>query len=453
MNTIIFHCNILPASRHTLPSIENPGSPPHWRVRGKALVGCEVKPHSDMPHPISLANKLLLLLFWLMVPLLPLHAEEEAGWALSGYTRGELRWFPETAQYPGQKSFFPSIIIQPELYRTWDNGHQSLTIVPFLRLGPVDTEQTHFDLREFTWVKVGNNWEFRAGLRKVFWGVTESQHLVDIINQTDLVESFDGEEKLGQPMLNLSISRDWGVLDIFVLPWFRERTFPGVGERLRTYPQVDPDQAQYESSADAHHLDWAARWFHSLGGWDIGLSYFSGTGRDPLFHPNLESGHLVLAPFYPLIEQAGLDLQATMEAWLWKLEVISRQEMGQRHTAATGGFEYTFVGVLGSDADLGVIGEYLFDDRGDVAPTPFQNDIMAGMRLTLNDADSSTLLLGTIIDPDSGGMGWNLETSKRVWENWKLSLEGRAFVNLPAHDVLSVYRRDAYIQLELAHYF
>ena len=45
----------------------------------------------------------------------------------------------------------------------------------------------------------------RLGLRKVYWGVTESQHLVDVINQTEGVENLDGEDKLGQPMLNLAL--------------------------------------------------------------------------------------------------------------------------------------------------------------------------------------------------------------------------------------------------------
>ena len=42
------------------------------------------------------------------------------------------------------------------------------------------------------------------GVRRVFWGVAESNHLVDVINQTDAIENPDQEDKLGQPMLNLA---------------------------------------------------------------------------------------------------------------------------------------------------------------------------------------------------------------------------------------------------------
>ncbi len=74
----------------------------------------------------------------------------------------------------------------------------------------------------------------QVGLSKVFWGAAEFVHLADIINQTDGVEGFDGEEKLGQPMLRLSLFLDRGTVNAFILPWFRERTFPGKKDRLRT---------------------------------------------------------------------------------------------------------------------------------------------------------------------------------------------------------------------------
>ena len=98
-----------------------------------------------------------------------------------------------------------------------------------------------------------------TGIGKVFWGVTESQHLVDVINQTDLVENMDGEEKLGQPMINFALVRDWGTVDFFLLPGSRERTFPEAEGRLRTTPRVDVEQAVYESSRGKRHIDEAIR--------------------------------------------------------------------------------------------------------------------------------------------------------------------------------------------------
>ena len=67
------------------------------------------------------------------------------------------------------------------------------------------TNVAHGDIRELAYVHASDDWELRLGIRKEFWGVTEFQHLVDVINQTDGVEDFDGEDKLGQQMVNLII--------------------------------------------------------------------------------------------------------------------------------------------------------------------------------------------------------------------------------------------------------
>ena len=101
----------------------------------------------------------------------------------------------------------------------------------------------------------------------------EATHLVDIINQTDHVVNLDVEDKLGQPMLNLSLIRDGGVVDLLVLPGFRERTFPTMASRPRFAIPVDNDVV-YESGAGDLHTDLATRWSHSIGTFDIGLAHY-----------------------------------------------------------------------------------------------------------------------------------------------------------------------------------
>lgn len=370
----------------------------------------------------------------------------------SGYIAGELRYFFQAPVQPVQHDENLSLSFQPEYYHAWDNENQSLTFVPFLRWDGHDNERTHFDIRELTWIKASSAWELRVGVRKLFWGVTESQHLVDIINQTDLVENPDGEDKLGQPMLNMALIQEWGTLDLFLMPWFRERTFPGIEGRLRPTLLIDTDQASYASGAKQHHLDFAIRWSHTIGVWDIGLSYFDGTGRDPRLMPALNNrGQPILIPHYEQITQAGLDLQATLNEWLLKLELISRDRPGGRFTALTGGFEYTFVGIAESNTDLGLLAEYSYDDRDEAAN--LDNDIFFGMRLTLNDAQSSELLAGVISDLNGGGRLYSLEASRRLGSDWKLSIEARLFSGLPESDPLFSLRQDDYLQIELFRFF
>jgi len=388
----------------------------------------------------------LILSLCLMVLAAKLHANE---W--TGYSAVEYRYFQHESlnAEPSQHDF--SVVVAPEFYHEWDDGNQSLIISPFLRVDSEDSERTHADLREARWLIVEDDWELTLGIGKVYWGVTESQHLVDVINQTDLVENTDTEDKLGQPMINLSLFQDWGSVDLFILPYFRERTFADKEGRLRSQLVVDTDQATYESAAKRHHLDIALRWSHSLGDWDLALSHFYGTNREPVLQ--LNNTFSAFNPYYEIMNQTGFELQNTSDAWLWKLEVIRRDTSLDTFTALTGGFEYTFYGVFDSDIDVGVIGEYLFDDRNDELATPFEDDVMIGTRITWNDEQSSELLLGVIQDMDSSDAAWSIEASRRVGNRWKASLEGRFFSVDKTNSALYQIRDDDYIQLEFARYF
>ncbi|MFQ5328425.1 MAG: hypothetical protein ACE5D4_00355 [Thermodesulfobacteriota bacterium] len=393
--------------------------------------------------------KTLLLLLFFSLSITPGAGASE----LSGYLSGESRLFANPPLFTGQDRHDASAAFQPEFYHEWEGGH-SFTAVPFVRLDSADSERTHFDIREFFGLWLFERFEVGVGIRKIFWGVTESQHLVDIINQTDLVESIDGEEKLGQPMVNLSIPHEWGALDLFILPWFRERTFPGREGRLRSSLVVDTDQTTYENGAEENHIDFAVRYSHTIGDWDIGLSHFRGTGRDPSLLPGTDSGgNPVLLPRYEQINQTGIDAQLITGEWLWKMEAIYRSGQGNSFAALTGGFEYTLVGIAGSRMDLGIISEWLYDDRGDGAPTPFENDIMAGMRLAVNDAEGTEALLGMIQDIGSSARFLSLESSRRFGDHLKTSLEIRLFLAQPPDDLLYDLRDDDLMRIEVAYYF
>lgn len=370
----------------------------------------------------------------------------------SGRVSAEFRGFFQSPAQPEQSLAVLSLWAEPEYSKR--SGRHTFIVVPFFRFDPTDPERTHFDVRELLWQTVGKNWELSAGIGKVFWGVTESQHLVDIINQTDLVEDIDGEDKLGQPMLNLTLLRRWGNLDVFVLPGFRGRTFPGEKGRLRFPLRVATELAQFESPAKKRHVDFAIRWSSHAGGWDFGVSHFHGTARDPLFFVGTDSeSKPVLIPRYDIIDQTGLDLQFTRGGWLWKLESIVRGGQGDRFAALTGGFEYTFGNVGGSGLDLGLLAEYLYDSRGQSANTPFEDDVFLGARFEFNDLQTTRMLAGTIIDRRTGAIYASVEGSRRLGDRWRLSLETRWFLGLPPTDYLFGLRKDDYVQLDLSWYF
>lgn len=349
-----------------------------------------------------------------------------------------------------------SIAFVPEYAHEWDNDRQSLAAKLFFRVDQHDDQRTHWDIRELLWSMAAEEWELKVGIGMEYWAVTEFRRLTDIINQYDEVETPDRKEKLGQPMLNLGWVQDWGTVRLFVLPYFRERTYPGVEGRLRTIPQVDVDNPVYESSKEQNHIDYALRWAHTLAEWDIGLYYFNGTGRDPRLVPGLNSSdEPVLIPHYDLIQQAGLDLQGTFSEWLWKLEVINRSGQGPDPDfwSASGGLEYTFFGVNESDVDVGLLLEYMWDERGRNATTPFDNDWFIATRLALNDVASSELLAGFVVDASSQAYSLYAQGSRRFGDSWKLDLTARTFRNLTPADPGYSFRNDGYVELNLFYYF
>ena len=409
--------------------------------------------------------KKALCLLTCLLPALQLQGGE---WR--GNITTELTGFPEQAADPAQHSIYASVAIEPEYIHEWNDRYDLFTFKPYLMLDSHDDNRSHGDIRELSWIHAARDWETNIGISKVYWGVTEAVHLVDVINQTDQVVNEDGEDKLGQPMAKLTLIRDWGVVDLFVLPGFRERTFPGTQGRPRFSIPVS-DDALYESAAEDLHTDFAARWSHTIGAFDVGVSHFSGTAREPRFvvRPGAFDPQTMtvseLTPFYEITHQTSLDLQAVYGGWLWKLEAVVRSGQGKRIKSVAGGYEYTFVGVNDSPVDVGIITEYLYDSRGDEIDqaaafsgqpffvSTFQNDLVLGTRITLNDAASSELLASVMRDLDGGGQGYNVEASRRLGESWKLSLEARGLMNIPDDSASASFRDDNRIRIELARYF
>lgn len=375
-------------------------------------------------------------------------------WEVSGYAGIEDQFFVHDPLDPRQHNNYISAAIEPLIYHEWDEGLQSFAFVPFFRYSQHDDNRTHFDIRELTWLKVADTWELRVGFRKVFWGVAEAQHLVDIINQTDLVENSDGEDKLGQPMINLALIHDWGTLDLFLLTGFRERTFPGVEGRLRTFPPIDTDNAVFEKEGIQRHLAYAARWSHAIGDWDLGFSHFYGTNRDPYIVPETDRfGRLHLIPVYETINQTGMDIQTTKGSWLWKLESIVRSSQRETFFAATGGVEYTFFDLFDTGIDLGFVAEYLYDSRGKDAQVLFEDDFLAALRFGFNDVQSTEILAGIIFDRTTSSTFYNLEASRRLGESWTIDLEVRFFEGAPRFGPSFVFRKDDHIRSQLSYHF
>ncbi len=368
----------------------------------------------------------------------------------------ETRFFPQAPLHPGQDDarLSPSIRFEPEFMYEWGGGAWRFTTTGFVRLDAHDGRRTHVDLRELGILYLGDRVTAFAGVGTVFWGVTEVNHLVDIINQTDAVEDIDSEDKLGQPMASVTLEGRWGSLDVFYLPRFRERTFPGSDARLRGPLPVNSD-ATFGSSAGAWHQDFALRWSRPFGAFDLGTSFFRGTSREPRFQLETDAENSpFLRPHYDVIDQVGVDLQWTGNATLLKFEGITRGGYRDRFVAATGGIEYTLYQMFSGNSDLGLLAEVMVDGRNaDAPPTVFDNDLFVGFRWALNDVHDTSVLGGPVIDYDTGEILALVEVERRVGEDWRFELEARLFANTARNAPTRGLRRDGFFAARVSRYF
>lgn len=389
----------------------------------------------------------------LLLPLSPSAAEWNSEVGIEG------RYFFDDALDPHQHGSNLSFTFESEYYHDWDDDNQRIVFTPFARLDQHDSERSHADLRELYWRRTFDDTDLYIGIRKIFWGVTESLHLVDIINQSDIVENLDGEDKLGQPMVALSHITDLGEWSLYLMPWFRERHFAGQEGRLRPPLIIDSDAESYTSGDKNHHLDSALRWSHVIDDWDIGLSYFYGTDRTPQLIATSLNGTAILQPHYPQLDQLGLDLQYTYDAWLWKLESVVRRHDSRvapelnRSSAAVGGIEYTWYGLFDSATDIGLVLEYQYDSRDERHVPIANNDVAVGSRLTFNDVQDTTLLALVASDLDQRERFISLEGSRRLGDEMSANIEARFFANTTPQTQLYSLRNDDYIEFLVTRYF
>jgi len=359
-------------------------------------------------------------------------------------------YFFKKGLYKGQHEYYGSIAIKPEFTMDWNEGENRIVATLFGRLNMHDNNRTHWDIREFYYQKLKNNWEVSVGLKEIYWGVTEVTHLVNVINQTDWVESFDQEQKLGQPMIHFTyLTNRLGTVDMFLLPGHRKRVFQSKAGRLR-FPFVVKNHVVYESNAKEYRMDLAGRWSYSFDIFDVGVSHFYGNNREPLLSVTSD---LEIEQFYEVMHQTGIDIQATAGSWLIKFEGIRRETEQSTFVASNVGVEYTFGNVNGKGLDIGLLSEYLFDDRGGLTTTGFQNDVFIGSRIALNDNEDTSILFGGIFDLEQSSKMFTIEAERRFRDRFKANIELRLFKDFNQNDLFYPLRDDSFMRLNIGYHF
>ncbi len=358
--------------------------------------------------------------------------------------------FFQDAAYEDQKRFYPSLFAKPKASLDWNSGRNNIIFEGFGRWDINGNSRTHWDIRELYYQYYKGNWEFNAGAKKIFWGKTEGVHLVDVINQVDFLEGIDGEEKLGQPMVQLSYSSNIGTFSAFSLPYSRTIDFGNSAGRPRTPVVLSDDEVSFEASHEEWHPTFAVRWEHFIGDSDVGLHYFYGNAREPLvvFSPEGKFGLE-----YPLVHQIGVDYQIIVKNTIVKLESIYRGGNFEDIFAVTGGLEYTFGNIKNKGLDIGVLAEYIFDNRRELTFSSLDNDIFLGTRVVLNDVAGTEFLFGIFQDLNKSTKTMRLEGTRRFGNNLKITATGQAFLSVDEKELAYLFRKDSFLELELIRYF
>jgi len=370
-----------------------------------------------------------------------------------GFIALEGRFFPHSSLYEGQGQNNGSLIINPQ-YSYLSASDILFTIEPYLQIDSQDANRTHFNFRDFYALTTWDSWEFAIGARTIYWGVTESRQLVNIINQTDLVVDIHGTDKLGQPMISASGYTDIGNFEFYLMSFFQERTYPGYHGRVRPPLAIDTDQTTYESGAEKNNVDFATRYSQYFGDIELGLSYFQGTARQPIIRIVPQANYsMAFVPYYEQLKQTGLDGQLLLGEWLLKGEAVYRDSSSARYFSSTVGFEYTFIGIADSAVDCTVVSEWLYDERGYEATTPYQNDIMLGLRFTFNDINGTLIKFGVTKDIEKSAAAYKFEAERRLTDHWKMNFVGYVFAESELIDEIYFIRDDDYAALKLLYYF
>jgi len=371
----------------------------------------------------------------------------------AGYVAAEGRVFWQEPKYPGQEQGSGvSLVAEPELEVASEDGVHTAVARPFYRLDPYDQRRSHFDVRKASYQVSSSGWEAGLGAGVFTWGVLESHRPVDVLNQIDFVDAIDGSAKLGQPYASAGYTGERASLRVYYLPFFRERTFPGVDGRLRFAVPIDTENAMYEAELGPWHPSGAARFTWSEDDVDIGLGIFSGLSREPRFVVELTRVQVV--PRYDLMQQISLDAQWTTGPLALKVEGFARLWTAafQPFVGGGAGLEYSFFDFV-DGWDLSLAAEILLDARPLEAPiTLFDHDAFAGLRFAFNDTASTEVLAGTLVDVIDGTTMMRVDAGRRFGADWR-AIVGASFFLGPKGTLESAFLQDDHVTARLAYFF
>ena len=196
-----------------------------------------------------------------------------------------------------------------------------------------------------------------------------------------------------------------------------------------------------------------------------------------------------MGSYYEQQQQLGLEFQYLYEDWIFKLESTHQIVDTGNYSEAAVGFEFTFSDLSPWGQDIGVLVEYLWNDRGDVMLgqfsidadpafvnntdpsipaikdailgvstagdllSPMQNDIFFATRFALNDIAGTEFIAGIIVDLDDNTTSMTFEGSTRIGDDVRVTANVYFFNNVHKENPFKPIENDDLVELKAEWFF
>ena len=380
---------------------------------------------------------------------------EYASWAeIRTEHRGEITvessWYPQGAAHAGQKDSFVHTEARPELVIYGDVAEA--LIQP--RISGGTAGEGTVDVREANVTARLGDVDILIGSTILFWGKVESYNPVDVVNSKDFSRGVMRSEKLGAPMLRLSLPAGPGELSLLAID-FTENIYPGLASRERPALTIEKE-ASYSGGAKREDIANAVRWSGYFGDIDVGISWFRGTGLAPRLLPQADG---TLKPDYSRITQAGFDIQYLWHDSALKFELVRRTGQYDRlgtarnYHAGVVGIEHNLYGVMDTSHDIVLIGEYAGDSRRGLTHSGFQNDLTVGTRWLWNDIEDTQMLALLTRDLDNGALTATVTMDRRINDQLTFEASARGTSRYASDPNGTAFQRDSAVIMALTYWF
>jgi hypothetical protein len=345
----------------------------------------------------------------------------------------------------------------------------------FGRVGALDNDRSTVFLKD-AWLGYRDEYiDVRLGTQVLNWTATEAFHPSDNINSRNLDSNIENAEKIGEPMGSFRLRWEEGGMTGYFMPVRMEPRLPGPRSRLSVTQGQSLGSPLWGGTDGAVNDDWfapqwAVRLDQTLGSADLAVYYVDHQDRSqPAIVLSLASQEA--RALFTRVQRIGGTYTHALGEWLVKAEVDHRlftkptlesgqvlvREVSVDHTSAALGLEWGW----GYEEAEGTV---LLEGQAAIAPDatpaeqqqlgPFQRDVLVGYRHSFNNAASTELLFGAIVDlEDPTEVLGNMDFSHRLSDNWVMRGSGRVVFASNEESLLKSLDEAHSLQLSVIRYF